>query len=212
MRRDWDERARQNARHYVATLQDQWADEEFFQSGSIWIDQYIAPDLDLICGGQPPSAMKILEIGCGAGRMTRPLSRLFGSVEAVDVSREMILCAQSALQDCPNVRFHLNNGTDLSMFSDAEFDFAFSSIVFQHIPRKSIVANYIKEAARVLRPGRIFKFQLQGVSIPEEDVNTWVGAGFSEKEIAALASDHGFAICNATGAGSPDYWLTFKKT
>ena len=29
----WDGRARENARHYIATLQADWTDEEFFGSG-----------------------------------------------------------------------------------------------------------------------------------------------------------------------------------
>ena len=33
MRRDWDRRARENARHYVATDRTQWSDEEFFATG-----------------------------------------------------------------------------------------------------------------------------------------------------------------------------------
>ena len=33
MQRDWDERARENARYYVATGKNDWTDEEFFQSG-----------------------------------------------------------------------------------------------------------------------------------------------------------------------------------
>ena len=33
MQRDWDERARENARYYVATGNTDWSDEEFFASG-----------------------------------------------------------------------------------------------------------------------------------------------------------------------------------
>lgn len=33
MRRDWDQRARENARYYVATGRPDWTDEEFFRSG-----------------------------------------------------------------------------------------------------------------------------------------------------------------------------------
>jgi len=33
MRRDWDDRARENARHYVDTSRTDWTDEAFFASG-----------------------------------------------------------------------------------------------------------------------------------------------------------------------------------
>ena len=45
MRRDWDRRAHENARHYVVTGQQQWSDEEFFQSGQITLEEEILNDL-----------------------------------------------------------------------------------------------------------------------------------------------------------------------
>src|SRR6266702_4752359 len=76
--------------------------------------------------------------------------------------------ARSVLHTCENVEFHVNNGADLSMFANDQFDFAISAIVFQHIPKKAIVENYIRETWRVLRPGSIFKFQVQGCLIDEK--------------------------------------------
>jgi ubiquinone/menaquinone biosynthesis C-methylase UbiE len=139
------------------------------------------------------------------------LSRIFGRVEGVDVSPEMIAHALHALRDRENIELHVNNGFDLSMFPDESFDFALSAIVFQHIPKQSIVENYIGEAWRVLRPDSIFKFQLQGYPIREEDANTWVGVGFSEKQIREIAERFGFQITATHGAGTQYYWLTFLK-
>ena len=33
MQRDWDERARENARYYVNTEREDWTDDDFFRSG-----------------------------------------------------------------------------------------------------------------------------------------------------------------------------------
>ena len=211
MRADWDQRARENARHYVATSKDQWSDVDFFGSGNDEIRLHIQPYLGLICGDRSPSDLRMLEIGCGAARMTLGFSEMFGVVEAVDVSPEMVLRARTAAGGRTNVRFHVGSGTDLGMFADASFDFAFSALVFQHIPRKSIVVDYIREAHRVLRPGSVFRFQVQGHPIREEEANTWVGVGFSEEEVTALARQVGFEILSASGAGTQDYWLTFRK-
>ena len=41
MRRDWDARARENARHYVATGRTDWTDEAFLASG----DEEVAGDI-----------------------------------------------------------------------------------------------------------------------------------------------------------------------
>ena len=49
MRRDWDRRARENARHYVATGQHHWTDEEFFQSGQVEVEKEIFTDLPNVC-------------------------------------------------------------------------------------------------------------------------------------------------------------------
>jgi len=35
MRRDWERRASENARHYVLTGQQTWSDEEFYQAGEV---------------------------------------------------------------------------------------------------------------------------------------------------------------------------------
>jgi len=211
MRTDWDQRARENARHYVATSKNRWSDGDFFKSGTDEIRLHVQPYFDVICGDRSPSDMRMLEIGCGAARMTLGFSEMFGVVEAVDVSSEMVSRARAAAVGRANVHFHVGTGTDLQMFADDSFDFAFSTLVFQHIPRKSIVSDYIREVRRVLRTGSIFRFQVQGYPIHEEEANTWVGVGFSEQEMTSLALEVGFEILSASGAGTQDYWLTFRK-
>ena len=90
MRRDWDQRARENARYYVVTGQDQWSDEEFYESGQVTLEEEILNDLGNVCQGMDPKDMRVLEIGCGAGRVTRALAGFFGQVYAVDISRHMV--------------------------------------------------------------------------------------------------------------------------
>ena|SRR5437016_1348133 len=211
MRKDWDDRARENARHFVATLEQEWTDEEFFQSGRTWIQLYVLPDLELIFGRGSPANVRMLELGCGAGRMTRGFSEIFRFVDAVDVSPEMIKKARSALSDCQNVRFQVTDGTTLSMFGDREFDFIFSAIVFQHIPRKSIIRNYIRDASRLLRPGGVFKFQVEGALIEKRYADTWRGVGFSKSEMYEIADQCGFTVHETSGAGTQYFWLTFIK-
>ncbi len=211
MRREWDERAKDNARYYVATSSEQWSDEDFFRSGLTSVDDLIRRDLSKICRRIPAREMRILEIGCGVGRMTVPLSDLFARVDGVDVSPEMVSQAREALRNRTNVTVYVNNGVDLSMFPNEQFDFAYSGIVFQHIPRKSIVDGYIRETWRVLRPESVFKFQVQGCPIDEKDANTWVGVGFNEAEMRQIASRCGFQILESAGVGTQYYWLTFLK-
>src|SRR5215469_8131132 len=113
MRRDWDLRAAENARHYVLTGREFWSDEEFYRAGDITMEEDILNDLGNICQGKDPRRMTVLEIGCGAGRVTRAFARFFGSVHAFDISPHMAAQARRAVGEFPNARIYCNNGKDL---------------------------------------------------------------------------------------------------
>jgi SAM-dependent methyltransferase len=212
MRRDWDARARENARYYVATGRSEWTDEEFFASGEKVIAEDILTDLGNICQGKDPQAMRVLEIGCGTGRLTRALAGVFGEVHAVDVSGEMIERARLALTAKPNAHVYQNNGCDLAVVPALEFDFAYSYIVFQHIPSRVVIENYLREVNRLLRPGALFKFQVQGYPWDTQPNDTWNGVPFSEEQACAMAERCNFEPRYRHGAGTQYFWLwCFKR-
>lgn len=214
MQEDWDERARVNARYFINTARSDWTDEEFFRSGEQTVAEEILTDMVNICQGKEPKQMRVLEIGCGAGRVTRALAKLFGEVHGVDVSGEMVALAREALKDFPNAFVYQNNGTDLSVLPpELVFDFAFSSIVFQHIPSREIIENYVREVHRVLRPGALFKFQVQGdTRVRSSPEDTWIGVPFSEEQAVEMALRCGFEPRYRHGAGQQYFWLWFFKT
>lgn len=223
MRQDWERRASENARHYVLTGKQNWTDEEFYQAGEVTMQEDILNDLDNICQGKDPKQMSVLEIGCGAGRVTRAFANFFGRVAAVDISRGMVEQARRAVALFPQARVFQNNGKDLRVLGGRwwnrlgigrapQFDFAFSMMVFQHIPSRQIVESYVREVHRLLCPGGLFKFQVQGspdVHLRPED--TWVGASFSEEDARQLAARCGFEMRYQSGAGEQYYWLWFFK-
>ncbi|HTR38757.1 MAG TPA: methyltransferase domain-containing protein [Bryobacteraceae bacterium] len=212
MRQDWDQRARENARYYVNTATTEWTDDEFFASGEKTLAEQILNDMGNICQGKPPGKMRVLEIGCGAGRVTRALAKTFGEVHAVDVSGEMVRQAAAALKRYPNAFVYQNNGMDLAVVPDVEFDFAFSSIVFQHIPSREIIENYVSEVQRLLRPGALFKFQVQGdSSLETRPDDTWLGVPFSDRQVVEMALRCGFEPRYRHGAGEQYFWLWFFK-
>lgn len=212
MRRDWDERARENARFYVNTERTDWTDEEFFASGERTVAEEILTDMTNICQGKDPGQMRVLEIGCGAGRVTRALARQFGEVHAVDVSGEMVAQAREALKEFPRARAYQNNGMDLTVVPDLQFDFAFSTIVFQHIPSREVIYEYVREVHRLLRPGGLFKFQVQGdASMQTEPDDTWLGVPFSDQDAVEMAEKCGFEPRYRHGAGQQYFWLWFFK-
>src|SRR5690606_31703971 len=125
--------------------------------------------------------LRLLEIGCGIGRMTRHLSRIFGEVYGVDVSAEMIAQGKERLADCANVHLYETSGVDFAPLADDYFDRAFSVYVFQHVPDAEVMRANIRDACRVLRPGGIFKFQTCGIvseAYAGTPKNTWTGASF----------------------------------
>jgi cyclopropane fatty-acyl-phospholipid synthase-like methyltransferase len=223
MRNDWDKRARANARHFIATGKASWNDDEFFRSGETTVAQHILNDLPDICQGKDPRNMRVLEIGCGAGRITRSLAKLFGEVHAVDVSGEMVARARTAVTDFPNVHIHQNNGTDLSVIPDLPFDFAFSYLVFQHVPKREIMYRYVRDVHHLLAPGALFKFQVLGAAPKFPSLvlwwkenfslwpSTWIGVAFTEPQAVDLAQSSGFEARYLVGAEEQEFWLWFFK-
>ncbi len=213
MKRDWDQRARENARYFVSTAQTDWTDEEFFRSGEQDVGEEILTDMTNICQGKDPKQMRVLEIGCGAGRITRALAGVFGEVHAVDVSGEMVRLARKAVTGLGNVFLYQNNGMDLSVLSSSYvFDFVFSIIVFQHIPSYAVIESYVREVHRVLRPGALFKFQVQGGRPTEgSEYDTWTGVSFTQEQALKLASGCGFELRYSHGVGDQYFWLWFFK-
>jgi SAM-dependent methyltransferase/glycosyltransferase involved in cell wall biosynthesis len=209
MKREWDERARENAMHYIESAQAEWSEEEFLASGRRSVDEVIVADLDRVTSGRDPRDMRALEIGCGIGRMTRHLAAIFGEIHGVDVSGEMVAEGRRRLADLDNVFLYETSGSDLAPFEDASLDFAFSFIVFQHIPYKDAILAYFREVHRTLKPGCMFKFQVQGGEIPAPD--TWHGVGFDPTEMAAIAKDIGFVPEGSVGEGTQYFWHWWRR-
>jgi SAM-dependent methyltransferase len=164
MRRDWDERARKNAFHYIASWKREWDVDSFLASGEEDFARLVAPALER---AQISANGKVMiELGCGAGRMTWSFARRFERVYAFDVSREMLERARQIHPDQDNILWLLGNGADLSCVRTDAVDFIFSYLVLQHLPSKALVFQYVREMLRVLKPGGAFLFQFNGGLAP----------------------------------------------
>lgn len=110
----------------------------------------------------PAEASTILEIGCGIGRILRELYDQVPGRHCVgyDASEAMIREGKEYVGD-RNIELLkcAGEGEDLAYQSDY-FDFAFSIVVFQHIPSTPTVHRYITEMARMLKPGGRIRFQV----------------------------------------------------
>lgn len=162
MQKDWDDRARENAFYYVASGRDDWDAEAFYVSGRKAVREAVLNDAERLFQGREPATLKALEIGCGAGRMTRALSDVVGEVHAVDVSPEMLRRANEGLADRENVVLRRTDGAGLEGVEGSDFDFALSYIVFQHIPSQDAIEGYMRDVALRLRGGASSRCRRRG--------------------------------------------------
>ena len=214
MRRDWNERALQDAERFVYTRDSDADEADFNASGRANYDQLVRPYLPVLLNGAAPRDCQVLEIGCGVGRMTRWFAESFGEVHGINIAREMIGQARVRLAAYPNVALHAGSGFDLQPLPDACFDLVFSYIVFQHIPSAVVIRNYIREAARVLKPGGAFKFQMNGdqsAAYRTHVRDTWQGETFSRGEVHEMLNGAGLWLATVEDPGTQYFVVTARK-
>src|SRR5436309_163110 len=205
MRSDWNERASEDAYYYVAFGRREQDDEEFFSTAG-----------DLVKGltsefKRLPGRGAALEIGCGPGRLMRPLSRQFGEIHGVDVSDEMIRLARERLRGVYNAQPHHNSGADLALFAESRFDFVYSYAVFQHIPSRDVVFSYLREARRVLKTGGILRCQMNGLPPYAKQYDTWSGVRITPEEITQFARAEDLQLLVLEQIWTQYMWITCRK-
>jgi SAM-dependent methyltransferase len=219
----WDKRARENAAYFIDNRID-YGDpdlEHFWATGSEAITAVLEP-LGVEIGAQE----RLLEIGCGMGRLTRVLAEHAAAVTALDVSQEMIARAREHNAGVvENVTWVVGDGTTLGGVEDGSVDGCFSHVVFQHIPDPQITLGYIREIGRVLAPGGWAAFQisndpgihrfpggLKGLKLraqarlgraPKGQSDpAWVGSAVALEDLRAAASDGGMSVERVLGEGT----------
>jgi ubiquinone/menaquinone biosynthesis C-methylase UbiE len=214
MKKEWNERTKMNHLFVIATDHSE-TEEDFWNSGIDECNDILGKNMrrfEKIIENKKPSEMNILEIGCGIGRILVPMSKIFGNVIGIDISSEMVQLGQKYVGKIPNCTILENNGINLSIFPDNSFDFCYSFIVFQHIPEKQIVENYVKEVSRILKPSCLFRFQVRGtISTKPNEITTWDGVQFTSEEIHKIAKENNFEIIEENNDKEEYYWLTFKS-
>lgn len=209
MRADWNARAAEDAHYYVAFGRRDQDDEEFFATGA---EVVAGLDHELKRGlAARPAARRALEIGCGPGRLLKPMSARFGEIHGVDVSDAMIERARRNLTDIPHAHAHVGRGSDLAQFAGESFDFVYSYAVFQHIPSRDVVFSYLREACRVMKPGALARLQLNGLPKTAKEYTTWEGVRVSADEVRAFAREMGIQLLALEGIGTQYMWTTWRK-
>jgi SAM-dependent methyltransferase len=219
MREDWNARAREDAGYYVAFGRRDQDDAGFFATATAVINGLEA-ELRRVPIGERVG-WKALEIGCGPGRLMRPMSRHFVEIHGVDVSDEMIGLAREKLRDLPNAHPYVTDGASLAQFEAESFDFVYSYAVFQHIPSREVVFQYLREIRRVMKTGGLARLQFNGLprggesrgseSDGGESYDTWAGARFSSSEILEFTESQDFQVLALEGMATQYMWTTWRK-
>ena len=210
MRAEWNERAQEDAHYYVAFGRRDQDDDEFFATAKDLVRELVG-ELKRLPDNIAPGERRALEIGCGPGRLMRPMSRYFGEIHGVDVSDGMIAIAKEKLRGTPHAFPHVVSGSDLRLFPGQHFDFVYSYAVFQHIPSAVVVFSYLRETVRVLRPGGVARLQLNGLPKSSRAYTTWEGVRIGADEIHAFTREHGVELLALTGIDSQYMWTTWRK-
>ena len=210
MRDDWNARAREDASYYVAFGRRDQEPEEFFATAEEVV-KGLQWELRRMPADANRRAWRALEIGCGPGRIIRPMSKVFGEIHGVDVSDEMIARARANLQGIPHAHVHATRGSDLAPFADESFDLVYSYAVFQHIPSSEVVFNYLREARRVLKTGGLMRIQINGLPESAAHYDTWSGVRIGAEEISEFLRTQDFQLFALEGAATQYMWVTAMK-
>lgn len=144
--------------------------------------------LDLLHPWIPPHPARILDLGCGPGRMSLPLAERFPEAEIIgcDISEKMLALARNHGPDINNVLWLKSDGRTIQL-ADSSVTFAFEVVMFQH-NEPHICAALTREVSRVLAPGGVFAFQ----TIENIEYDDW---GHLAPEVpAAWATDAGLEV------------------
>ena len=220
MEQFWDARAREDAFYFVdSRLRYNAPDEAAFWAGG---EAALAALLGGLGVAIPPGKV-VLDIGCGLGRLTRPLARGAERVIALDISEEMLARARRLNAELANVEWVHGDGVSLRPVEDSSVDVCVSHVVFRHIPDPSITLGYIREMGRVLRPGGFAAFELSNDPQPHrgrrrgararlaalirrapqgQDHEAWLGSYVQLDALRAAGAQAGMTTERTTGEGT----------
>jgi len=145
----WDDKASTTTGALIAV--DGSASEETARLTGAYTAKQVTSALDL----KPTD--RVLELGCGVGRIGLEIAPKVLHWEGADISKNMLDVARQRLSGQNNVGFTELKQSRLDGLADASFDKAYCVAVFIHMDKEDFFL-YLEELARVLKPGGVLFF------------------------------------------------------
>jgi cyclopropane fatty-acyl-phospholipid synthase-like methyltransferase len=155
----------------------------------------------------------VVELGCGAGRMTEFIAKDAKHVQAIDISAEMLkrlherLGYERKIETLCIIR-------DYSVISDLSADLIISFLVFQHTP-EDMVERLIQDGRRILKSGGYYFFQIPLSSkhkcVPVNEAQALDMVYWTLDEVKELAIKYHFEIIAEPKDPSQSQLFIFKK-
>jgi SAM-dependent methyltransferase len=133
---------------------------------------------------------RILELGCGVGRIGRELAPHCTHWIGVDISENMIAHARERLGHLGNTEFHQLERTSLEAVADASLTKAYSVAVLCHMDKEDLYL-YLQELHRTVRPGGLIYVETWNLAHPigwkrwEYEVTHWRRADQKQRKDVA---------------------------
>jgi SAM-dependent methyltransferase len=154
--RAWERRAQSSARDYFVASHEGWSDE------ALW-DLHARLDLRTLFAGftrENLARKRVLEIGCGVGRLAARLAPVVAEYVGYDIAPSMVAEANKRCSAHANVSFHVGQGDGVPDSIRGSFDVVFAHAVLIHVPRALIAPILHSAFARVV-PGGQLRFQVR---------------------------------------------------
>ena len=171
----------------------------------------------------PLKNLKILDIGCGGGLISEPMTRLGARVTGVDASsRNINIAKEHAKKNSLDITY-LNDKTE-SLSSEKKFDIILNLEVVEHVEDVDL---YLNSCFKLLKPkGIMFTATLNRTLtsyvkaiVGAEYILKWLPIGTHDwnkfikpEELEKKLTDLNFSIINMTGLSFNPLFKVWKKT
>lgn len=239
MRQSWDLRAQDNPLVANDPGGEHVSFAEFYLRGQELAESLLAEAARRL--GTEARAGRVLDIGCGMGRLFGGLAKHFDEIIGLDVSPRML---ELGRVHCPvEATFVLGDGVSFAGVPAGGFDHVLAVDVLSRVPEPFVVEAYVQGLAGVLRPGGTFQIQLRRGSetfgetvarhLPGQaraaygaalrylgalpfrgDADTWFGCVFPPGDAWRLAAGAGLAELHVVDDAHDDattYWLMGRR-